>query len=240
VIGLAWRDSVAVVTLERPEKRNALDAELCDRLHGAVHDAVTGGTRALVLTGSGSSFCAGADLDAVSDPRFSGAHAALLRALAAVPVPVLAAVNGPAIGAGTQLAIAADLRVAVPEAVFALPTARLGLAVDPWTIRRFALLAGAGAARAVLLACARLDAEEAHRCGLVQRIGGLEEALGWAAEIAELAPLTLAYSKQVLDSADAPEAPALLAAYEAVWGSADAAEGLRARDERRPPRFTGR
>ncbi|MHA6627420.1 enoyl-CoA hydratase [Pseudonocardia sichuanensis] len=237
-IDLAWQDRVAVITLERREKRNALDAAMCDRLREAVGAALDGGARALVLTGGGTCFCAGADLDAVAAPEFHAAHAAVLRALAEAPVPVIAAVNGPAIGAGTQLAIAADLRVAAPEAVFALPTARLGLAVDPWTIRRFAQLAGGGAARAVLLGCARLDVEEAHRRGLVDRLGGRDVALAWAAEVAELAPLTLSYSKLVLDGAPAGDAE--LDAYAACWSSADATEGLRARSERRPPRFTGR
>ncbi len=71
--------------------------------------------------------------------------------LATLPIPVIAAVNGPAIGAGTQLAIACDLRVAGPTARFAVPTAKLGLAVDPWSVRRLASLAGGGSARAMLL-----------------------------------------------------------------------------------------
>jgi enoyl-CoA hydratase len=237
MIDLTWRGRVAVITLERREKRNALNAELCDRLRAGVSAAVDGDARSLVLTGGGSCFCAGADLDAVASPEFQDAHAAVLRAVAEAPMPVVAAVNGPAIGAGTQLAIAADLRVAAPEAVFALPTARLGLAVDPWTIRRFAQLAGGGPARAVLLGCADLDADEARRCGLVDRLGDLDDALGWAAELAEFAPLTLAYCKQVLNGA---AADGELDGYAACWSSADAAEGLRARSEGRPPRFTGR
>ncbi|OZM81660.1 enoyl-CoA hydratase [Pseudonocardia sp. MH-G8] len=236
MIDLAWHERVAVVTLERREKRNALNIELCDRLRNAVGSAIEGGARVLVLTGGGTSFCAGADLDVVAAPEFHAAHAAALRAVADAPIPVIAAVNGPAIGAGTQLAIAADLRVAGPEAVFALPTARLGIAVDPWTIRRFAQLAGGGAARAVLLGCARLDVEEARRCGLVDRLGGLDVALAWAAEMADLAPRTLAYSKLVLDGAPSD---AEHDAYAACWSSADAEEGLRARSERRPPRYTG-
>jgi enoyl-CoA hydratase len=237
MIDLAWHERVAVVTLERREKRNALDIELCDRLRGAVASAIEGGARVLVLTGGGTSFCAGADLDAVAAPAFHAAHAAVLRAVADAPIPVIAAINGPAIGAGTQLAIAADLRVGGPKAVFALPTARLGLAVDPWTIRRFAQLAGGGPARAVLLGCARLDVEEARRCGLVDRLGDLDVALAWAAEVADLAPLTLAYSKLVLDG---EPSDAEHDAYAECWSSADAREGLRARYDRRPPRFTGR
>jgi enoyl-CoA hydratase len=159
-------------------------------------------------------------------------------------VPVVAAVNGPAIGAGTQLALAADLRVAAPAAVFGIPTAKIGLAVDPWTIRRFAHLAGNGTARAVLLACAQLDAQQAHACGFADRLGGLDDAIGWAAEIAELAPLTVAYAKQVLnnvvDSDAGDDEKALQRAFEACWASDDFAEGRRARTERRAPQFEGR
>jgi len=142
--------------------------------------------------------------------------------------------------AGTQLAITADLRVAAPGALFAVPTAKIGLAVDPWTIRRLALLAGNGTARAVLLACDQLDADAARRCGLVERIGSPRQAIKWAAEMAGLAPLTIAYSKQVLNEVFEPPLhdKALDAAFEACWASADFAEG-RARAEKHPPVFEG-
>ena len=85
----------------------------------------------------------------------------MLAAVTEVSVPVIAAVNGPAIGAGAQLALACDLRVAAPEATFAIPTARLGIAVNPWTIRRLALLAGTGTAQAMLIGGETLDAARA-------------------------------------------------------------------------------
>src|SRR5450755_700832 len=159
--------------------------------------------------------------------------------------PALAAVNGPAIGAGTQLALACDLRVAAPAAAFAIPTARLGLAVDPWTIRRLAALAGGGTAQAVLIGCDTLDAAAALRCGLASRLGDRAAALAWARELAALAPLTLAYSKQVLNQASGSASGAaadseLIKAYEACWASDDCAEGQRARADKRPPRFQGR
>lgn len=242
MLELTHRDRVAVLTLARPEKRNALDIELCHRLRAAVGEAVAGGARALVLTGAGSSFCSGADLGAVYSAEFRDALYAMLHTVTDAPVPVVAAVNGPAIGAGTQLAIAADLRVAAPGAVFGVPTARLGLAVDPWTIRRLALLAGNGAARAMLLGCAQLDAAEARAAGLVDRLGAVADALAWAAEMAELAPLTVAYSKRVLNDLFEPrlEEKELDEAFEACWASADFAEGRRARAEKRPPAFEGR
>jgi enoyl-CoA hydratase len=123
-----------------------------------------------------------------------------------------------------------------------VPTAMLGLAVDPWTIRRLALLAGGGNARRILLACEPLSAEEALSCGLADTAGDLDAALERAARIAGLAPLTLAYSKQVLNRLQEPEIrePTLDSLFEDVWRSADVAEGQAARRERRPPRFEGR
>jgi len=235
-------DRVAVLTLSRPEKRNALSVELCHRLREAVAEALARGARAVVLTGAGSSFCSGADLGEVYTAEFRDALYAMLHAVTDAPVPVVAAVNGPAIGAGTQLAIAADLRVAAPAAVFGVPTARIGLAVDPWTIRRLALVAGSGPARAMLLAGAQLDAEAARAAGLADRFGAVDDALAWAAEMAALAPLSVAYSKRVLNQ---PVGPLLgdndlEAAFEGCWASEDFAEGRRARAEKRPPRFEGR
>ncbi len=235
-------DAVILLTIDRTERRNALDTAHCRDLQAAVADAEAAGARALVITGAGTAFCSGADLGGVYGDEFRAALYGMLGKLCATPLTVVAAVNGPAIGAGTQLAIAADLRIAAPTARFGVPTAKLGLAVDPWTVRRIALLAGGGAARALLLACEELDVEAAQRLGLVQRLGDLDAALEWAAYIAALAPLTRAYSKLALERGleAAPADAEVLAAFEACWASADFAEGQAASAEKRPPRFEGR
>jgi enoyl-CoA hydratase len=242
LLDISWHERVALLTLNRPDKRNALTIALCYQLRDAVREALVRGARALVLTGEGSSFCSGADLDSVYTAEFREALYEMLHTVVDAPVTVIAAVNGPAIGAGTQLALAADLRTVAPGATFAIPTATLGLAVDPWTIRRLALLAGGGTARRVLLACEPLSADEALACGLADAAGDLETALERAARIAGLAPLTLAYSKQVLNRLQEPEIndPGLESLFEEVWRSVDVAEGQAARRERRPPRFEGR
>jgi enoyl-CoA hydratase len=242
MIEVSFPDQVALITINRPEKRNALTQELCEQLRHAVSTVLADGARALVLTGEGTSFCSGADLETLYTAEFRVSLYAMLSTVTHAPVPVVAAVNGPAIGAGTQLALAADLRMVAPTAVFGVPTAKIGLAVDPWTIRRLALLAGNGVARAMLLACDQFSAEQALGCGLAERSGRLSDALGWAAGMTELAPLTVAYNKQVLNTVFEPELsnPELAEAFEACWASEDFAEARRAREQKRKPRFLGR
>ena len=234
--------AVRILTLDRQERRNALNTEQCANITEAVEQSVSEGCRALVITGAGSSFCSGADFDEVYGEGYRDALYGMLHAVAEAPVPVLAAVNGPAIGAGLQLAIACDLRIAAPSATFGLPTAKLGLAVDPWTIRRLALIAGEGAARTLLLACSRIDADLANARGLVDRLGSMDDAMEWAREIAGLAPLTLTYYKQALNHVGGSDLadPELLAAFETCWESEDLEEGRRARQEKRAPNFQGR
>ena len=232
---------VEVIRIDRHERRNALDIEHCRSLCDMVESAHREGARVVVITGAGSSFCAGADLDAVYGGQFRDSLYTMLAAITDTPVPVLASVNGPAIGAGTQLAMACDLRIAAPAAKFAIPTARNGLAVDLWTVRRLAHLAGGGPARAMLVGGDTLDADTAYARGLVDRLGDHSAALDWAWEIATFAPLTLAYSKRVLNHpVHQAEDPELLELFEGCWNSEDFQEGNRARQENRPPRFRGR
>ncbi len=237
--------AISLIVIDRADRRNALDVEHCRLLGAAVAEGVERGDRALVITGAGSSFCSGADFDAVASPDFRQALYAMLGTITASPIPVLAAVNGHAIGAGLQLAIAADLRLADESATFGVPTARLGLAVDPWTIERLAALAGGGMARRLLFTCATITAHEAATAGLVDLSGTTDDALALAADLATMAPLTLGYIKRAVDATDRGggplgDNPSVVAAFEACWSSADLREGLAARAARRPPRFEGR
>ena len=229
---------VTVLELQREERRNALNLELCQEIHRAVDAAVGSGTRAIVVTGQGTAFCAGADLGGVYGPDFLEALYGMLHRLTKVPVPLVAAVNGPAIGAGTQLAMACDLRVADATARFAVPTVKNGMAVDAWTIRTLAALAGAGPARRLMIAGESLDRDEALHHGLADRAGRLDDALAWAHEIATLAPLALAHNKLVLNGSSADDA-AIEASFAAVWESDDVREAAAARAEKRTPTFRG-
>jgi enoyl-CoA hydratase/carnithine racemase len=226
---------VALLTIERPERRNALDLETVRAMTAAVEEA--GDARVLVLTGAEGHFCAGADLGGVEGDEFVGALRVLLLSLTHTPQPVVAAVDGAALGAGTQLAVACDLRVATPGARFGVPAAKLGLMIDHWSVRRLKALAGEGPTRAMLLAAEVLSGEDAHRVGLVQRLGDLEAALAWAAEIAALSPLSIAGHKLALNDAPREE---FEAAFERAWSSEDLAEGMAAFRERRAPEFRGR
>lgn len=235
----------AVVTIElaREEKRNALDAEMVSALGAAVDTAVSDGARAVVLTGRGPVFCAGADLSGpVYDPAFLDTLVATLQRIEAAPVPVLAALNGSALGAGLQLAMVADLRVMAPDALIGIPAAKIGVAVDEWTIRRLVSLVGSGAARGILIGCDSLGAEHALSLGFANRLGDLAQAQEWAASIAGLAPLTLQHYKLVLNADGARDEPAAerVAAMMRAWESDDLAEGRAARTERRAPQFQGR
>lgn len=228
---------VTVLELRREERRNALDLALCRELDGAARAAVEDGARVLVVTGAGTAFCSGADLGGVYGQEFLDALYGMLHGLTRLPVPLVAAVNGPAIGAGTQLALACDLRVADATAKFGVPTARNGMAVDAWTMRTLQTIAGGGVARRLMLAAETIDREEALACGLADRAGDLEAALTWAHEIAALAPLTLAHNKLVLNGGDQA---AIDESFARCWASDDVREAAAARTERRAPVFRGR
>ncbi len=236
-----WRGQVLLVTLDRPERRNAVDHATLTALRDVQAAAAAGSARVVVLTGAPPAFCAGADLGGVEDRGFTTTLGDVLRGFGDLPAVCIAAIDGPALGAGLQLAAACDLRVATPASVFGIPAARLGLALDEWTIERLSREVGWPTTRAMLLAAATSTGEELHRLGFVQRPGSLSVALDWAEEIAALAPLTIAAHKLAMErSAPAPATdPDVEEARRRAWASADAAEGRSAFLEKRRPRFTG-
>ena len=232
---------VRLLTIDRPERRNAVDLETITAIAEHVEGARTNDTtRVVVMTGAGGHFCSGADLGGVEDRAFTDALGAALDGLRSPELVTMAAVDGVALGAGVQLAVSCDLRVATTDARFGVPAAKLGLAVDHETVRRLAQLAGDSTARAMLLAADVVGGEAAHRMGFVQRLGGLDGALAWAAEIAELAPLTIAAHKLALETThDRAADPRVDDARRRAWSSSDMQEGLAAFRERRAPEFTG-
>jgi enoyl-CoA hydratase len=186
--------------------------------------------RVVVLTGQGTVFCAGADL---SGDAFAADYPDRLielhKVLDAAPIPVVGAINGPAIGAGLQLAMQCDLRVVAPEAFFQFPTSKYGLALDNWSIHRLSSLVGHGRARAMLLTAEKLTAETALLTGMANRIGTLAD------------PLALQHAKRVLNDDGSIEepSPAQKELFDKAWGSRDVIEAQVARVEKRPPKFQG-
>lgn len=234
-------EHVTVLTIDRPERRNAVDLATLTALGDRLTDAKGAGARVVVLTGAGGQFCAGADLGGVDGDVFVATLNRVLFLLRAPAFVTIAAVDGAALGAGAQFAVSCDLRVATGSSRFGVPAARLGLAVDHETIRRLAAFAGEGVARSMLLACEEIDGTTAHRLGLVQRLGDLDDAIAWAREIGALAPLTLAAHKLGFERlAERADDPDYGEARRRAWGSEDLQEGLTAFRERRPPTFRGR
>jgi enoyl-CoA hydratase len=255
-VTIRWevRDLVGVAQIDRPERRNALNSELCQNLHSYIH--ANPGLRAIVIGGAGDkAFCAGADLgrraaDTAGGLEHGGGDTfrpAFEGLLDAIVAPVIAAVNGAALGAGMQLAVACDIRVVAPQATFAIPAARLGVLLSATNITRLALLVGQATARDLLLTARSLDIEGAERVGLVQRRAddAYAAACALAHEITALAPLSISGHKHALNLIAArtaldPEQRDEIARLEAeAFASRDLREGLQAFGEKRSPQFEG-
>jgi methylglutaconyl-CoA hydratase len=243
---------VARLLLNRPEKHNALSAELCDELAAAAAAIEADpGIRAVVLTGAGASFCAGGDLGwmraqfaANRDRRIAEARrlAGMLQALNTLGKPVIGRVNGAAYGGGIGMAAVCDSVVAAETAKFGLTEVRLGLipaTISPYVVARM----GEGNARAVFFSGRIFDAEEARALGLVTRVVA-PEALDDAVE-AEVgpylaaAPAAVAAAKRLARSLgpriDAEVIEATIARLADTWETPEAQAGIAAFFEKRPP-----
>jgi methylglutaconyl-CoA hydratase len=231
------------VTLARPERRNAFDAELIRELTEAFADDI-GDARAVVLAGDGESFCAGADVDwqrsAIDLSYEENVEDALrlyrmLEAIDSCPAPVVARVQGYALGGGSGLVCCTDVAVAEPDAVFGFSEVKLGIipaVISPFVFPRI----GTAAARRLFLTGERFDAETAHRIGLVHEISiGLDAALEHVvAELLTAGPEATRAAKQLIRDRPGSQEAARLAAK--LRTSPEGQEGLRAfLAKRRPP-----
>lgn len=251
---------VAVVTLDRPDRLNAITFEMFEELAALCAEvAADDGIRVLVLTGAGRAFCAGLDLaEAATLPGMTAVEmtegqqswADAVAAFHRLPKPVIAAVNGAAAGAGFSLALAADIRLAAPGARFNAAFVRIGLSGGDCGSSYFLpRVVGLGRASEILMTGRFVGADEAAAIGLVNRVVPAAELLGAAVELAgQIAANTafgVALTKQVL--AVNVDAPSLGAALELenrnqvlASRTADMAEALTAFREKRPPVYTGR
>jgi enoyl-CoA hydratase len=200
-------DDRVVVSLRRPEARNAINAAMVRELH-EVCAAIEERPRLLLLTGDGGVFAAGADIAELRergrDQALRGINSRLFDRMARLPMPTLAAVDGYALGGGAELAYACDLRLASPGAVFGNPEPGLGILAAAGATWRLRELVGASVAKQVLLAGRRLDAEDAYRLGLVAEIVPAGELVKRAHALldrmAKSGPLALRLTKLVADA----------------------------------------
>jgi 2-(1,2-epoxy-1,2-dihydrophenyl)acetyl-CoA isomerase len=250
-------DAVTVLTINRPEVRNAVDAPTMDALRAALVACESDGTRCIILTGAGGSFSSGADMKwAVASgytPDDSYAiltehYAPTLKAIRACPLPVIAAVDGYAAGIGCDMALACDLRLVSERGKFAELFIRLGLIPDGGGTYLLPRLVGIGRALEMIFTGADVDAPEAYRIGLANRVlptdTFMAEALSYAAAISRQSPTALRRAKQaLLASLDSTydEALAREAGHQhAIFQSEDGMEGFLAFVQKRPPVWKGR
>ncbi len=248
-------DGVCTVTLNRPDKLNAINTRVLADLHRAFRQAkADDAVRGVVLTGAGEkAFAAGADiaqfteLDALDGHRFALRGQAVLTAIEQMPKPVVAAVNGYALGGGCELALACHLRVASERAQFGLPEVQLGLIPGYGGTQRLPRLVGRGVAAEMILTADRVPAERALAVGLANRVVPAEELLetakGLVRTIASRAPVAVAMALQALRAADLPQPQGLqqeAALFGQCCGTEDFREGVHAFLNKQTPEFSGR
>jgi enoyl-CoA hydratase len=247
--------AVAIITIDRPEKRNALNAQVRSELVEAVI-ALTAdeSIRVLVLTGSGEkAFVAGADIGEFAsrsplEQRAAMAPPRVFETIAECPKPVIAMINGFALGGGCELALACDLRVAAEEARLGQPEINLGIIPGGGGTQRLPRVVGSGQAMRLILTGELVSAAEALRIGLVDLVYPAaelrERVLEIAARMAEKSPVALAMAKAaVRAAAEMPLAAGLAHEKElfvTCFASDDRAEGVAAFLEKRPPSFRGK
>jgi 2-(1,2-epoxy-1,2-dihydrophenyl)acetyl-CoA isomerase len=251
---------VATVTLNRPERLNALGRDMREQLYAALERLdVDDAARVVMITGAGRGFCSGGDMKEMSERRAKGVTAArpgeavpmrerILLRLQSLSKPVLAAVNGVAAGAGMNLALGCDLRIASDKAAFSQAFVKRGLHPDWGGTYFLPRLVGMAKALELIWTGDMVPAEEALRLGLVNRVVPdaefAEEARAFAERLAEGPPIAMRLAKRgvyrngLTDLASALEYETY--AQQTVWASEDAGEGIRAFVEKRPPKFQGR
>jgi enoyl-CoA hydratase len=254
-VGVKREGGVAVLTVDRQEKLNALDGQVIEEIGQALLELESEGPRAIIVTGAGErAFIAGADIRAMSvmDPieakRFSEIGHAAMALLDRSPIPTIAAVNGYALGGGCEVAIACDIRIAAENATFGFPEVGLGILPGLGGTQRLPRLVGPALAKELIFTGRRVGAEEARGIGLANRVVGQGEALDaakeMAAEISANGPLAVRYAKAATNRALDVDLISGLE-FEAdqfalLFATEDAREGMNAFGEKRKPRFEGR
>jgi len=255
VVLVEQRDATLLLTINRPEKRNALNAEVRSALITAIQNAsADASVRCIVLTGSGDkAFVAGADIGefAMRTPvdQFHVMRATHVNdVIEQCKKPVIAAINGYCLGGGLEVAMACDFRIASSSATFGQPEIHLGIMPGSGGTQRLPRLVGLGAAMRMILTGASIDAAEALRLGLVEQIVAPEAltdmAMQTAGQIASKSPIAVAAAKEATRAAmSTPLSEGLRTErglYLLTFASEDKTEGISAFLEKRPARFKGR
>ncbi|MGA9175328.1 MAG: enoyl-CoA hydratase-related protein [Thermoactinomyces sp.] len=249
------KDELAIVTINRPEVHNALNRSVLSELAQVVDELANDRqTRVVIITGAGEkAFSAGADLKerrTMSEEevrRFINLIRDTFTKIEQMPKPVIAAINGVALGGGTELALACDLRIVAEHAILGLTEVSLGIIPGAGGTQRLPRLVGKAKAKEWIFTAKKVTATEAERWGLANQVTpkgkALETALEWAQAIKDQAPLALAEAKFAIDRGiETDLATGLLLetkAYETLIPTKDRLEGLAAFKEKRKPRYTG-
>jgi enoyl-CoA hydratase/carnithine racemase len=214
-------DEVAVVTLRRERKRNALSTHMENELLRALHSPEVESSRAVVVTGGDMVFSAGADITELREmtPQsiadYYRGSGSVYEVFAGLRQPTVAAITGYCLGGGLELALAADVRIADPAAVFGFPEIGIGILPSSGGVTRIVRIAGAGRARDLVLRGRRFDVRQAEQWGIVTEVAApgehVKQAIAVAREFTQYSSLALSITKQILDvSLDAPREATLL------------------------------
>ena len=224
------KDKIAVITINRPEALNALNSQVLDDLNAAFDSIDVNVVRAVVLTGAGEkSFVAGADIGEMSTltkaegEAFGKKGNDVFRKIEEFPLPVIAAVNGFALGGGCEISMSCDIRICSENAMFGQPEVGLGITPGFGGTQRLARLIGAGMAKQLIYTARNIKADEAYRIGLVNAVYPQEELLAaaekMASQIAANAPIAVRACKKAINDGLQTDIDAALVIEEKLFGS---------------------
>ena len=247
------RDQLALITINRAEKHNAISLEILSQLQSAVSQAAEDASvRVIAITGAGGrSFASGSDLNEVLDRDLKKAMEPIVQGLAEqlenLPIPTIAAIDGICMGGGLEVALGCDLRICTPHSRFATPEGKLGIIPGGGATARLPRIVGAGWAMEMMLMGDPIQADEAFRIGLLNKLtpkgGALAKAKEMVAVFADRAPLSLAWVKRVvyngmqMDLRSAIDYERFIVS--SIYQTADRKEGIGAFLEKRDAKFKG-